>query len=147
MRNLFKNAREMSKLQEYVLDEYIDCNPVSIFGDVEVTEKDNTIDANTYSAEMLESAGIFSVVLECVETKLAKMISSKLKIPTIGIGSSNNCDGQVLVIDDLIGLNNSNFRFVKKYANINRVIKKAVKRYKFDVSKKLFPKVKHSFNN
>ena len=133
-------------------------NKIPVMGHVGIlpqTDKKFTFKGKRFSerhkilkdAEMLESAGIFSVVLECVETKLAKMISSKLKIPTIGIGSSNNCDGQVLVIDDLIGLNNSNFRFVKKYANINRVIKKAVKRYKFDVSKKLFPKVKHSFNN
>ena len=55
-------------------------------------------------AKLLETAGIFSVVLECVEKKLSKKITNQLKIPTIGIGSSVNCDGQVLVIDDLIGL-------------------------------------------
>ena len=73
-------------------------------------------------AKLLESSGIFSVVLECVETKLAKKISKQLNIPTIGIGSSANCDGQILVIDDLIGLGDSKFRFVKKYANINQII-------------------------
>ena len=94
---------------------------------------------------LLEKAGIFSIVLECVETKLAKKITQKLKIPTIGIGSSVNCDGQVLVIDDLIGLSESKFRFVKKYANIKPTINTAVKKYKFEVLRKKFPKAKHSF--
>jgi len=98
-------------------------------------------------AKLLEAAGIFSVVLECVETKLAKKISRQLKIPTVGIGSSVNCDGQVLVIDDLIGLSESKFRFVKKYANTSQIIDNAVKRYKSDVLKKQFPSAKHSFKN
>ena len=98
-------------------------------------------------AKLLETAGIFSVVLECIETKLAKKITEQLNIITIGIGSSVNCDGQVLVIDDLIGLSQSKFRFVKKYANINQIINSAVKKYKFEVLKKRFPKAKHSFNN
>jgi len=98
-------------------------------------------------AKLLEAAGIFSVVLECVETKLAKKISRQLKIPTVGIGSSVNCDGQVLVIDDLIGLSESKFRFVKKYANTSQIINNAVKRYKSEVLKKQFPKAKHSFKN
>ena len=98
-------------------------------------------------AKLLERAGIFSVVLECIETKLAKKITEQLNIITIGIGSSANCDGQVLVIDDLIGLSQSKFRFVKKYANINQIINSAVKKYKFEVLKKRFPKAKHSFNN
>ena len=98
-------------------------------------------------AKLLERAGIFSVVLECIETKLAKKITEQLNIITIGIGSSVNCDGQVLVIDDLIGLSQSKFRFVKKYANINQIINSAVKKYKLEVLKKKFPKVKHSFNN
>ena len=98
-------------------------------------------------ARLLESAGIFSVVLECIETKLAKKITGQLKIPTIGIGSSVNCDGQVLVIDDLIGLSESKFKFVKKYANASKIIKNAVKRYKSEVLKKQFPKAKHSFKN
>ena len=98
-------------------------------------------------AKLLEAAGIFSVVLECVETNLAKKISSHIKIPTIGIGSSVNCDGQVLVIDDLIGLSESKFRFVKKYANTSQFIENAVKKYKSEVLKKQFPKAKHSFKN
>ena len=70
-----------------------------------------------------------------------------MKVPTIGIGSSVNCDGQVLVIDDLIGLSESKFRFVKKYANTSKIIDNAVRRYKSEVLKKKFPKSKHSFSN
>ena len=98
-------------------------------------------------AKLLERAGIFSVVLECIETKLAKKITEQLNIITIGIGSSVNCDGQVLVIDDLIGLSQSKFRFVNKYENINQIINSAVKKYKFEELKKRFPKAKHSFIN
>ena len=98
-------------------------------------------------AKLLEEAGIFSIVLECIETKLAKKITKQLNIITVGIGSSANCDGQVLVIDDLIGLSQSKFRFVKKYVNVNQMINLAVKRYKSEVLKKQFPTAKHSFKN
>ena len=98
-------------------------------------------------AKLLEKAGIFSVVLECVESNLSKKISNQLKIPTIGIGASVNCDGQVLVTDDLIGLNENKFRFVKKYLNTKKIIEKAVKKFKSDVLKKKFPKEVHSFKN
>ena len=98
-------------------------------------------------AKLLEEAGIFSVVLECIESRLAKKITEQLNIITVGIGSSANCDGQVLVTDDLIGLSQSKFRFVKKYANINQIISSAVKKYKSEVSKKQFPKAKHAFKN
>ena len=96
-------------------------------------------------AKLLEDAGIFSVVLECIETKLAKKITEQLNIITVGIGSSANCDGQVLVMDDLIGLSQSKFRFVKKYVNISKIINSAVKKYKSEVLNKQFPKAKHSF--
>ena len=64
-------------------------------------------------AKLLESAGVFSIVLECIETSLAKQITNILSVPTIGIGASHYCDGQVLVTDDFIGLNTINARFVK----------------------------------
>ena len=96
-------------------------------------------------AKLLETAGVFSIVLECVETSLAKLVTQKINIPTIGIGASNNCDGQVLVTDDLIGLNPINFRFVKKYSNIRKEIVKAVLNYSIDVKKKKFPLKKHSY--
>ena len=108
-----------------------------------LTERDRILK----DAKLLEKAGIFSVVLECIEARLAKEITQQLDIITIGIGSSANCDGQVLVFDDLIGLNQNKFRFVKKYVNINKIINSAVRKYKSEVLKKQFPKAKHSFKN
>ena len=96
-------------------------------------------------AKLLERAGVFSIVLECVETSLAKQVTKQINIPTIGIGASNNCDGQILVFDDLIGLNPINARFVKKYANIHKQIKKAVSNYSKDVRKVQFPSKKYSY--
>ncbi len=96
-------------------------------------------------AKQIETAGAFSLVLECIETTLAKLITNNINIPTIGIGASNNCDGQILVFDDLIGLNLTNVRFVKKYANIRKEIAKAVSNYSRDVRKKRFPSKKFSY--
>ena len=96
-------------------------------------------------AKILESAGVFSIVLECVETSLAKYVTKQINIPTIGIGASNNCDGQILVFDDLIGLNPINARFVKKYTNIHKQIKKAVSNYSKEVRKTQFPSKKYSY--
>ena len=96
-------------------------------------------------AKLLESVGVFSIVLECVENSLASKITNSIKIPTIGIGASSYCDGQILVTDDLIGLNTINFRFVKKYSNIKKIISNAVLNYKKDVIKIKFPLKKHSY--
>ena len=96
-------------------------------------------------AKQLEKAGVFSIVLECIDTVLAKTITQELKIPTIGIGASSYCDGQVLVTDDLIGLNEIKVRFVKKYANISKQINSAIVKFKNEVKKKKFPKKKKSF--
>ena len=62
---------------------------------------------------LLQKNGVFAIVLECVTTPLAKKITQKLNIPTIGIGSSVYCDGQVLVTDDLLGMNSIKIKFVK----------------------------------
>ena len=94
---------------------------------------------------LLENAGVFSIVLECVETSLAKFVTQNLKVPTIGIGSSKFCDGQILVFDDLIGLNPTNYKFVKKYTNIRNEISKAVLNYSKEVRKIKFPNKKNSF--
>ena len=96
-------------------------------------------------AQLLQSAGAFSIVLECVETSLAKIVTKKIDIPTIGIGASSNCDGQILVFDDLIGLNPIDVRFVKKYSNIRKEMTKAVAGYTRDVRNKNFPLKKHSY--
>ena len=96
-------------------------------------------------AKLLEELGVFAIVLECVETKLAKKITENINVPTIGIGSSVNCDGQILVTDDLIGLTNSKIRFVKKFSNIQNTINKAVKKFKYDVKYKKYPTKKYSY--
>ena len=96
-------------------------------------------------SKLLEEIGVFSIVLECIESSLAKKISNTINIPTIGIGASKYCDGQVLVTDDLIGLNDINVKFVKKYSNIKIQIKDAVLKFKQDVTQVKFPGKKHSY--
>jgi len=96
-------------------------------------------------SKLLEEAGAFSIVLECIESSLAKKITKTVNIPTIGIGASSHCDGQVLVTDDLIGLNKISARFVKKYSNIEKKINDAVFKFKQDVTKVKFPSKKHSY--
>tara|TARA_B100000609_G_scaffold161377_1_gene133197 strand:- start:71 stop:634 length:564 start_codon:yes stop_codon:yes gene_type:complete len=105
------------------------------------TERDRILK----DAILLEKAGVFSIVLECIETSLAKLITHKIEVPTIGIGASKYCDGQILVFDDLIGLNPINYRFVKKYANIRSQITKAVSNYSKDVRKNKFPNRNKSY--
>ena len=92
-------------------------------------------------AQSIEKAGAFSIVLECLTPSSAKIITNKLSIPTIGIGSSLHCDGQVLVTDDMLGISGFYPKFVKKYVNLNRVIEKAIKKYTREVKLKKFPKI------
>ncbi len=96
-------------------------------------------------ALLLEKAGVFSIVLECVESSLARLVTHNIKVPTIGIGASKYCDGQILVFDDLIGLNPIKYKFVKKYANIRNEISKAVSNYSKDVRKIKFPNRKNTY--
>ena len=96
-------------------------------------------------AKSLSSSGVFSIVLECVENSLAKIITKSVKVPTIGIGASVFCDGQVLVTDDLLGLNPTNYRFVKKYANLGKIINNSIKFFRKDVINKSFPTKKNTY--
>ncbi|OGX26324.1 MAG: 3-methyl-2-oxobutanoate hydroxymethyltransferase [Omnitrophica WOR_2 bacterium RIFCSPHIGHO2_02_FULL_45_21] len=97
-------------------------------------------------ASLLERLGCFSIVLECVPDKIAKLITQKLTIPTIGIGAGVHCDGQVLVTYDLLGLfERFTPKFVKKYINLSPLILKAVEEYKNEVLQEKFPEPKHSF--
>ena len=97
-------------------------------------------------AKILEEAGAFSLVLECVPEKLAADITAVLSIPTIGIGAGVHCDGQVLVVNDMLGIYDKiTPKFVKKYANLNLEIKKAVKSYVQDVKTSAFPDEEHCF--
>lgn len=99
------------------------------------------------SAQSLEEAGAFSIVLECVPEILAKEISQTISIPTIGIGAGRYCDGQVLVINDILGLFEG-FRpkFVKKYVDLGPVIEKAARDYIEDVKAGKFPEESHIFS-
>ena len=97
-------------------------------------------------AKDIEKAGAFSIVLECLNPKASKLITNNLKIPTIGIGSSNNCDGQILVTDDMLGISGFYPKFVKKYLSLDRIIEKAIKKYTRDVKLKKFPSKKNFLN-
>ncbi len=98
-------------------------------------------------AKELESAGSKFIVLECISLSTAKKITNKLSIPTIGIGASKNCDGQVLVIDDILNFDSKSKKpkFVKNYTNIDKVIKVAVKKFVKEVRSKKFPSFHESY--
>ncbi len=98
-------------------------------------------------AKAIEEAGAFSIVLECVPRQIAKRITEEVSIPTIGIGAGPDCDGQVLVIYDLLGLL-GDFRpkFVKRYVNLREVVKKSVCDYIGEVKEGIFPDDSHSFH-
>ncbi|MDD4239670.1 MAG: 3-methyl-2-oxobutanoate hydroxymethyltransferase [Desulfotomaculaceae bacterium] len=94
----------------------------------------------------IEEAGAFCLVLECVPTPLAKLITSKLQIPTIGIGAGPYCDGQVLVIYDVLGLYpRFTPKFVKKYINLQEHVTTALQQYREEVAARTFPGPEHSF--
>jgi len=96
--------------------------------------------------KLIEAAGCFAVVLEKIPATLAKEVSLMIQIPTIGIGAGNDCDGQVLVMHDLLGINTEfNPRFVRKYANLNEQITTAVQQYIVDVKRKDFPNLNESY--
>ena len=88
---------------------------------------------------------MFSIVVECVTNKLAKKITNSLKIPTIGIGASVHCDGQILVTDDMLGLSGFYPKFVKKFAKLKNIIEKGVQKYNKAVLNKKFPSKKNTF--
>jgi 3-methyl-2-oxobutanoate hydroxymethyltransferase len=94
----------------------------------------------------LENAGCFALVLEKIPSSIAKIITSTLTIPVIGIGAGNQCDGQVLVVNDLLGLEPSfKPKFVRQYLNLNELITKAVASYIEDVEKSQFPNEHESY--
>ncbi len=109
-------------------------------------KKEDAAEKIMQDAKILEEAGAFSLVLECVPEKLAAEITSALSIPTIGIGAGVHCDGQVLVVNDMLGMyDRMTPKFVKKYANLNLDIRNAVKSYIQDVKTSAFPDAEHSF--
>lgn len=97
-------------------------------------------------AKILEGAGAFAVVLECVPPTLAREITRKLSIPTIGIGAGSHCDGQILVLDDMLGLSDGpELKFVKRYADLRRAALAAVAAYAREVRDGSFPAAEHEF--
>jgi len=92
------------------------------------------------SAKALEEAGVFSIALEMVSHEVAEIISKSISVPTIGIGSGKNCDGQVLVIHDMLGMYDKlKPKFVKRYLSLSKEITKAVESYRKDVESGRFP--------
>ena len=94
----------------------------------------------------VQEAGAFAVVLECIPEKLAKIVTEKLDIPTIGIGAGAGCDGQILVYQDMLGMFSDYVpKFVKKFANVGDVMKQAFKDYISEVSAGTYPAQEHTF--
>ena len=94
----------------------------------------------------VSKSGAFAIVIECVVESLAKKITNILPIPTIGIGASKYCDGQILVTDDMLGLTKFEAKFVKKYSNIGNIIENSVKKYCRDIKFRKFPSTGHVYN-
>jgi 3-methyl-2-oxobutanoate hydroxymethyltransferase len=97
-------------------------------------------------AKALQDAGVFCLVLEMIPSVLGTSVSKALNIPTIGIGAGSGCDGQVLVMQDLLGFDGSfNPKFLKKYADLNKIIGEALVNFNKDVKSRQFPSAEHSF--
>ena len=98
-------------------------------------------------ARKAEDAGAFSIVLESIPQGLAKKITESINIPTIGIGAGPFCDGQVLVINDMVGLSPDPIpKFVKKYANLRQIMAKSVEEFRDEVRSGVFPSMNHSYD-
>ena len=97
-------------------------------------------------AQILADAGCFAIVLECIPSDLARKITEKVSVPTIGIGAGASTDGQVLVINDLLGMNAEfNPKFLKKYSQLNSQIIESVNQYVHEVNQKQFPNQDHEY--
>ena len=95
----------------------------------------------------LDRLGVFSIVLECIPESLAKRITESVRVPTIGIGAGKFCDGQVLVLNDLLGMDESfKPKYLKRYANLNKVIKEAINRFREDVLTERYPDPEHTYH-
>lgn len=98
-------------------------------------------------AKLLEKAGVFAIVLECIPSSLAKIITDSISIPTIGIGAGINCDGQILVYQDMLNMfSEIKPKFVKTFANAGDIMIDGFKKYISEVKSETFPEEKHSFS-
>ena len=93
----------------------------------------------------ISKSGAFAIIIECVVESLAKVITKSVKIPTIGIGASKFCDGQILVTDDMLGMTDFSPKFVKKYKNLNKEIENSIIKYANDVKHSRFPSSKNTY--
>ena len=147
---------ESNNKNDYIIKELVK-NKIPVMGHIGYTpqfKKKFKIEGETFfkakkllkEALLIEKAGAFSIVLECISPKTSKLITEKISIPTIGIGSSSYCDGQILVTDDMLGISGFYPKFVKKYAKLDRIIEKAIKRYTRAVKLKKFPTISNYLN-
>lgn len=97
-------------------------------------------------AQALVEAGVFSLVLEAIPAKLATLITQRVRVPTIGIGAGNGCDGQVLVLHDMLGLFEKTPKFAKRYADMAQTMQEAIETYRDEVRGRQFPALAHSFS-
>jgi len=120
---------------------------VNIFGGYKVQGKTlEGAEKILKDALLLEEAGVFAIVLECIPEKLAEIITKKLTIPTIGIGSGRLTDGQVLVINDMLGFSDkADLKFVKRYSEIGKEIIKSADLYIEEINNGKFPEEKHTY--
>jgi len=164
----YKNARKVMKLTKCDaikleggkkianIIKYITKKGIPVMGHVGLlpqTASNFKVKGRSYSQkkQILEDAiavsnsGVFSIIVECVIENLAKKITKAISVPTIGIGASKHCDGQILVTDDMLGLSDFFPRFVKRYSNLSKIIEKCMKNYAKDVKMRRFPFIKNIY--
>ena len=119
---------------------------VNAFGGYRVQGRGEDGEQLLQDAKTLEAAGAFAAVLECVPSDLAARVTQTLSIPTIGIGAGSSCDAQVLVWQDMAGLSPRTAKFVKKYADLTKVLGDAATAFADDVTNGTFPDEEHSYH-
>jgi 3-methyl-2-oxobutanoate hydroxymethyltransferase len=149
-----EGGMEISKIVEYLVK-----NKINVMGHIGLlpqkvrSNKGYKIKGKTFSEnkkilkdlKTLQDAGVFSIVLEAVKYSTAQQVVKISNIPIIGIGASNNCHGQILVLEDMLGLFDKVPKFVKKYLNLKKQIRIAIKKYAMDVKKRKFPSKKNIY--
>jgi 3-methyl-2-oxobutanoate hydroxymethyltransferase len=156
---LIKSGADTIKLENAPeITKFLVKNKIDVMGHIGLTPQtatnfkvqgkdEETADKLIKQAKELETAGCYSLILECIPVELAKKITKSISIPTIGIGAGPYCDGQVLVTNDMIGLyDRLSPKFVKKYAQLGKEMKKAFENYIKEVKEGEFPKDEHSFH-
>lgn len=149
-----EGGREVAKTVKAIVDAgipvmgHIGLTPqtVSKLGGFKVQGKGDGAQAVLEDALALEEAGVWGIVIECVPEELGKLITEKVKVPTIGIGAGRHTDGQVLVFHDMVGLFEKFVpKFVKQYLNLSPEIVKGLESFKNEVKSGAFPEEKHTF--